>query len=104
MGGEGGVLVFEALLPCGLSKDVDLDGQTFGEVYEWEDKGVVRLSQLPLEIQYEVVNEDCNLQLGELRPGAQAWTTSKWHEGGGHGHVGRRWTLLHIRERTVSFS
>lgn len=59
---------------------VDPDRQALGEVDEGVDEGLVRLRQLPPEVEHQVVQEDGDLQLGQLRPGAQPRPAAVRHE------------------------
>jgi hypothetical protein len=59
---------------------LDPDREALGEVDERVDEGLVRLCQLPPEVEHQVVQEDGHLQLGQLRPGAQPRPAAVRHE------------------------
>jgi hypothetical protein len=56
------------------------NGKALGEVDEGEDEGLVRLGELPPEVEHQVVQEHGHLQLRELRPGAQPRPAAVRHE------------------------
>jgi len=67
-------------MPLVVGDPLDPDRQALGEVDEGVDEGLVRLRQLPPEVEHQVVQEDGDLQLGQLRPGAQPRPAAVRHE------------------------
>ena len=46
----------------------DLDGKAFGEIRKCVSKRMIRLCYLPVEVEHNVVWEQCNLHLRQLHP------------------------------------
>lgn len=80
---------------------MDFDGKSPWEVKEGEGKSFIGLRQVPPITQHEVVEEDSQLQLRKLRPGAQTGAAAIGHEVVAHRFASRVGTLQRRENSTT---